>query len=336
MQLQEGVKSQDGYVRVFLASDGTTGIAGVTPITGKLVADITVYYWVAGATSQTAYSPIAGDWKESGQGWYDLNIGASEWTTEARYGYSVACAGADTWFDDVQVRDLTMADLMNLVGYLTSLTGTVAASPAPTTTAFSVTTALLADANDGGLDGAPIVFLAGALAGCVNRIATSVFGASTSALTLCKPLPSAPAAGAIFAVINLGLWALSSYPAAYAAVASGVIDASSRRPIRLVQNDTDPALVVGLVDPDTGLAIDLTTAASVAFIFRQDGASAYKFKVAATIVGARALGFVGYQWVTGDLDTAAMYQGEFEITWASGNVQTNVSPLVFHVRKELG
>jgi hypothetical protein len=114
------------------------------------------------------------------------------------------------------------------------------------------------------------------------------------------------------------------------------VDVSSRRPIRLVQKDTDPALIVTLVDPDTGLAIDLTTAASVAFVFRQDGASAYDFKRAASILAPATSGRVGYQWLTGDLDTAAMHYGEFEITWADGNVQTNVSPLEFLIRAELG
>jgi hypothetical protein len=86
------------------------------------------------------------------------------------------------------------------------------------------------------------------------------------------------------------------------------------------QNDTRPALVANLTDADGG-AVSLT-GATVKFYMRVEPAGATKIgDGSATVLDADA-GQVSYAWIAADTDTADDFEGEFEVTFAGGKVQT--------------
>lgn len=86
------------------------------------------------------------------------------------------------------------------------------------------------------------------------------------------------------------------------------------------RNDTQPfpRAVLGY---DDGSEANLSAATSVKFIMRACKTGALKVSAPATIVDA-AGGVVEYQWETGDTDTAGKYDYEWEVTWATGRIQT--------------
>jgi len=105
--------------------------------------------------------------------------------------------------------------------------------------------------------------------------------------------------------------------------------------IKLVQGDTRPALVCTVSDQTTGVAIDIT-GASVVLKFRAAGAEALQ----ATVPGAVTNGPAG-QVVFYPASAPAMLQGEFgdyegeiEVTFPDGQVQTVYDILKFKVREE--
>lgn len=85
------------------------------------------------------------------------------------------------------------------------------------------------------------------------------------------------------------------------------------------QNDTSPSLGAQLLDGSKQI-IDLT-GASVRFHMKIAGGSAVAVDGAATVSNA-AEGRVQYEWAAGDTTTAANYQGEFEVTYPNGTVET--------------
>jgi hypothetical protein len=105
--------------------------------------------------------------------------------------------------------------------------------------------------------------------------------------------------------------------------------------IKLVQGDTRPALVVNLTDDTTGDPI-VITGATVLLKFRGLGDDA----VLTTLTGSIADGVNGqvvFHWasVPSSLDVdAGDYEGEIEITFADGQVQTVYDVLKFKVRSE--
>ena len=75
-----------------------------TAQTGKVFGDITCEYCEGEATSWSAYSVTADNWKEIDDGLYWLTIGASEFTTEgANYAVRVSCAGCVAYVLDIEV-----------------------------------------------------------------------------------------------------------------------------------------------------------------------------------------------------------------------------------------
>lgn len=120
--------------------------------------------------------------------------------------------------------------------------------------------------------------------------------------------------------------------------------------IRLVQGDTRPQLVVSLKD-QRGAAINCT-GGSVRFYFRRLGST----ELLTTIVGTLLTGFVNdddtintaapynvagaggrasFSWPTGALDVpAGEYEGEVEVTFADGTIQTVYDILKFKVRAD--
>ena len=105
--------------------------------------------------------------------------------------------------------------------------------------------------------------------------------------------------------------------------------------IKLVTNDTRPALVCNITDSTTGAAIVLTGATAV-LKFRAIGSSTLQ----ATVVGSITDGPNGQvtfypasapvmlQGEAGD------YEGEIEITFSDGQIQTVYDPLKFKLRKD--
>jgi hypothetical protein len=120
--------------------------------------------------------------------------------------------------------------------------------------------------------------------------------------------------------------------------------------IRLVQGDTRPQVVISLKN-QLGQAIPCN-GGSVKFYFRAEGSST----VLATITGTLLTGFLNddgsintaapynvagaggrasFNWPTGALDVSAgNYEGEVEITFADGTIQTVYDVLKFKVRAD--
>lgn len=105
--------------------------------------------------------------------------------------------------------------------------------------------------------------------------------------------------------------------------------------IKLVQGDTRPALVCALTDETTGLPISLT-GASVSLKFRQAGATSLTATVAGVVTNGANGQVVFYpasspQMLAGE---AGDYEGEIEITFSDGQVQTVYDLLKFKVRED--
>lgn len=121
--------------------------------------------------------------------------------------------------------------------------------------------------------------------------------------------------------------------------------------IKLVQGDTRPALVVSLTDQNSGAPLGLNGCTCVLF-FREVGVPA----ILATLTGTTlpgivqsdgtlsftapynlsgAGGRVQFNWGQGDLNQpAGDYEGEIQITFPDGTVQTVYDLLKFKVREE--
>jgi len=121
--------------------------------------------------------------------------------------------------------------------------------------------------------------------------------------------------------------------------------------IKLVQGDTKPALVLSLTDETTGSPIGLTNS-TVRMYFRAVGSST----VLATLTGYLLVGRVSadgtidstapyntlgaggrvqFLWGSTDLNQdAGDYEGEIEITFADGTIQTVYDVLKFKLRKD--
>jgi len=85
------------------------------------------------------------------------------------------------------------------------------------------------------------------------------------------------------------------------------------------QNDTRPILSATLVNSD-GSVPDLT-GSTVVFKMRKLGESSAKVDAAAAITGATT-GDVQYTWIGANTDTVGSYEGEIQVTFAGGGVQT--------------
>lgn len=103
--------------------------------------------------------------------------------------------------------------------------------------------------------------------------------------------------------------------------------------IKLVQGDTRPALVTTLTDETTALPINIA-GATVMLKFRASGATVLTDTMIATVTDG-ANGVCVFQWSVLALAGApGDYEGEIEITFADGKVQTVYDILKFKLRKE--
>jgi hypothetical protein len=105
--------------------------------------------------------------------------------------------------------------------------------------------------------------------------------------------------------------------------------------IRLVRGDTKPAIVCNLTDQNTGLAIAIG-GATVRLKFREAGAD----QLTATVVGVVTDGANGqvvfYPSSAPEMlqNSAGDYEGEIEITFQDGTIQTVFDLLKFRVRED--
>lgn len=111
--------------------------------------------------------------------------------------------------------------------------------------------------------------------------------------------------------------------------------------IKLVQGDTRPRLIIDLTDEATGEAIDVSdTGTTVVVKFRETGADTIKATLACTKLITTgngtpgAAGRVQALWPAGALDTSGAFEGEIEVTFADGTIQTVYDKLKFSVREE--
>jgi hypothetical protein len=105
--------------------------------------------------------------------------------------------------------------------------------------------------------------------------------------------------------------------------------------IKLVQGDSRPALVVTLTDDQTGSAISLT-GATVRLKFRAIGTD----EVLSTLIGSVAgtpAGQVVFHWASAPNSLNVEpgdYEGEIEITFQDGQIQTVYDVLKFKIRQD--
>lgn len=85
------------------------------------------------------------------------------------------------------------------------------------------------------------------------------------------------------------------------------------------QGDTSPSLTARLVTADNQPAN--LAGASVIFHFRKTRGGASAISASAAIVDA-ATGSVRYDWQAGDTANFGEFEGEFEVTYADGNIET--------------
>lgn len=106
--------------------------------------------------------------------------------------------------------------------------------------------------------------------------------------------------------------------------------------IKLVQGDTRPALICTLTDENNNNSPITITGATVVLKFREVGSETLKATIPGSIVNGAA-GQVAFYWASvptslnGD---PGDYEGEIEITFSDGQIQTVYDPLKFKLRQD--
>lgn len=107
--------------------------------------------------------------------------------------------------------------------------------------------------------------------------------------------------------------------------------------IKLVQSDLGPDIDVTMTDDDTGLAINVSNIGDVVvFYFRKIGETALVATILCTKPNGGADGVVRITWPALALAAAGDYEGEIQITFSTGKVQTMYEKLKFTVREQIG
>ena len=105
--------------------------------------------------------------------------------------------------------------------------------------------------------------------------------------------------------------------------------------IRLVQNDTRPALVCTITDETTGAVVNIT-GATVRLKFRAVGVETLTATVTGSVTNGPAGQVTFYPATAPEMlqGAAGDYEGEIEITFADSQVQTVYDLLRFRVRED--
>lgn len=104
--------------------------------------------------------------------------------------------------------------------------------------------------------------------------------------------------------------------------------------ILLVQGDTLPTPVVTIYDEISGAIVDLT-GASVRMLFREVGSDTVKASLSGVLMDdpPGSDGRVVFNFGN-SLDAAGNYEGEFEVTFPNGGIQTTYAKQKFKVREQ--
>lgn len=105
--------------------------------------------------------------------------------------------------------------------------------------------------------------------------------------------------------------------------------------IKLVQGDTKPALICTITDEGTGNPISIGQA-TVRLKFRAAGSDVLTSTITGVVLDGPN-GVVGFYWSTAPTSLAGDagdYEGEIEITFSDGTVQTVYELLKFKLRQE--
>lgn len=103
--------------------------------------------------------------------------------------------------------------------------------------------------------------------------------------------------------------------------------------IKLVQGDTLPTITVTLTDEFTGAAVDITGAA-VVVKFRAMNTTTVLSTLTGTLV-TPASGIFSFSFPAPALDVAdGLYEGEIEVTFSGGAIQSVYDLLKFRVRAD--
>lgn len=105
--------------------------------------------------------------------------------------------------------------------------------------------------------------------------------------------------------------------------------------IKLVQGDTKPALVCSITDEITGVAINIT-GATVLLKFRAAGSTTLTATVTGSVTNGAA-GEVAFYPASAPamlLGEAGDYEGEIQITFSDGTIQTVYDLLKFKLRED--
>lgn len=99
----------------------------------------------------------------------------------------------------------------------------------------------------------------------------------------------------------------------------------------LVQGDTNPPIRATITDQD-GAVVNLT-GSTVKFQFRKENDKVFTVNAAATLLDSTA-GRVQYLLGTNDLAVPGEYLVQWEVTFASGRIQTTAVPNPVTVRRQ--
>lgn len=106
--------------------------------------------------------------------------------------------------------------------------------------------------------------------------------------------------------------------------------------INLVQNDTGPDIEVTVFDATSNAPVDFSDAGDVVrLIFAREDGVGTPVTITGTKPGGGSDGRAVFEWSAGNLATPGSYEGEVQITFVSGKVQTVPEKLRFHVRAEI-
>jgi hypothetical protein len=107
-------------------------------------------------------------------------------------------------------------------------------------------------------------------------------------------------------------------------------------PIKHVQNDSGPALRGTLIDLATNLPLDVSNAGTtVRYKVRKKPAGTVTTFIATKPNGG-ADGVVSVAFTTGTFTEAGIHEGEFEITFNTGVVQSVFDKILHEVREGIG